>query len=27
VTGKALSHQPLLDYLYDKYEQIYGIKR
>ncbi len=27
ITGSELSHQPLLDYLYDKYEEIYGIER
>ncbi|MBU0984127.1 MAG: carboxypeptidase M32 [candidate division Zixibacteria bacterium] len=27
VTGAKLSHQPLLDYLYAKYEEIYGITR
>ncbi len=27
VTGAELSHRPLLEYLYDKYEGIYGIKR
>ena len=27
VTGSPLSHKPLLDYLYDKYTDIYGIKR
>ena len=27
VTGEPLSHKPLLDYLYGKYEDIYGIKR
>lgn len=27
VTGETLSHQPLLDYLYTKYEPIYGIRR
>lgn len=27
ITGKPLSHQPLLDYLYDKYAGVYGISR
>ena len=27
VTGKPLSHEPLLDYLYDKYSVIYGISK
>ncbi len=27
ITGEPLSHKPLLDYLYDKYEGIYGISR
>jgi carboxypeptidase Taq len=27
VTGEPLSHQPLLDYLYDKYTEIYGISK
>jgi carboxypeptidase Taq len=27
VTGEPLSHKPLLDYMYDKYEGIYGITR
>ncbi|UCE25888.1 MAG: carboxypeptidase M32, partial [Candidatus Zixiibacteriota bacterium] len=27
VTGEPLSHKPLLDYLYDKYTDIYGISR
>ena len=27
VTGKPLSHQPLIDYLYGKYRSIYGIAR
>jgi carboxypeptidase Taq len=27
VTGEPLSHRPLLDYLYDKYRDIYGITR
>lgn len=27
VTGEPLSHRPLIDYLYDKYEDIYGINR
>ncbi len=27
LTGRPLSHKPLLDYLYDKYEGIYGISR
>ena len=27
VTGEQLSHKPLLDYLYDKYSDIYGISR
>ncbi|MEW6411280.1 MAG: carboxypeptidase M32 [Candidatus Zixiibacteriota bacterium] len=27
VTGQPLSHKPLLDYLYEKYEGIYGISR
>ncbi|MBD3258737.1 carboxypeptidase M32, partial [candidate division GN15 bacterium] len=27
LTGAPLSHQPLLDYLYEKYEDIYGISR
>ena len=27
VTGKPLSHQPLIDYLYEKYRLIYGIAR
>ncbi|MFH2055586.1 MAG: carboxypeptidase M32 [bacterium] len=27
VTGKALSHRPLIDYLYGKYGEIYGITR
>jgi carboxypeptidase Taq len=27
LTGEPLSHKPLLDYLYDKYEGIYGISR
>lgn len=27
VTGQRLSHQPLLDYLYGKYSDIYGIRR
>lgn len=27
LTGKPLSHQPLLDYLYEKYETIYGISK
>jgi len=27
VTGAPLSHQPLLDYLYEKYAEVYGISR
>jgi len=27
ITGQALSHEPLLDYLYEKYSGIYGISR
>jgi carboxypeptidase Taq len=27
VTGQPLSHKPLMDYLYIKYGEIYGIKR
>ncbi len=27
VTGEPVSHRPLIDYLYAKYESIYGIKR
>jgi carboxypeptidase Taq len=27
VTGRALSHRPLIDYLYEKYRLIYGISR
>ncbi|MBD3402784.1 carboxypeptidase M32, partial [candidate division GN15 bacterium] len=27
VTGQELSHRPLIDYLYAKYEEIYGIER
>lgn len=27
VTGKPLSHEPLIDYLYGKYGEIYGIRR
>jgi carboxypeptidase Taq len=27
VSGEPLSHKPLLDYLYDKYKDIYGINR
>ena len=27
VTGAPLSHKPLIDYLYEKYEDVYGIKK